>query len=94
MPSLNGITRTAADVVELVDMPDLGSGAARRAGSIPVIRTKASQKWGAFFMTGIEVYPELVEGIPVIRTIRLRLVQANFKDSTYKSWVFFYGIIL
>jgi hypothetical protein len=29
----------SADVVELVDMLDLGSSAARRAGSIPVIRT-------------------------------------------------------
>ncbi len=30
----------SADVVELVDMLDLGSSAARRAGSIPVIRTE------------------------------------------------------
>lgn len=29
-----------ADVMELVDMLDLGSSASRRAGSIPVIRTK------------------------------------------------------
>ena len=28
-----------ADVMELVDMLDLGSSASRRAGSIPVIRT-------------------------------------------------------
>ena len=28
-----------ADVVELVDTPDLGSGAARRGGSSPFIRT-------------------------------------------------------
>jgi hypothetical protein len=26
--------------VKLVDMPDLGSGAARRVGSSPIIRTK------------------------------------------------------
>lgn len=30
----------AADMVKLVDMPDLGSGAARRVGSSPIIRTK------------------------------------------------------
>ncbi|MCE3294921.1 MAG: hypothetical protein K0R65_635 [Crocinitomicaceae bacterium] len=29
-----------ADMVKLVDMPDLGSGAARRVGSSPSIRTK------------------------------------------------------
>ena len=28
-----------ADMVKLVDMPDLGSGAARRVGSSPIIRT-------------------------------------------------------
>tara|TARA_R100000005_G_C4856233_1_gene120007 strand:- start:249 stop:512 length:264 start_codon:yes stop_codon:yes gene_type:complete len=39
LPSLRGNTGTTADVVELVDMLDLGSSAARRAGSIPVIRT-------------------------------------------------------
>ena len=36
-------------MVKLVDMPDLGSGAARRVGSSPIIRTeKASEKSGAF----------------------------------------------
>ena len=29
-----------ADMVKLVDMPDLGSGAARRVGSSPIIRTE------------------------------------------------------
>ncbi len=29
----------SADMVKLVDMPDLGSGAARRVGSSPIIRT-------------------------------------------------------
>ena len=32
-----------ADMVKLVDMPDLGSGAARRVGSSPIIRTKKSE---------------------------------------------------
>ena len=33
------IIRFFADVVELVDTPDLGSGAARCGGSSPLIRT-------------------------------------------------------
>ena len=39
-------------MVKLVDMPDLGSGAARRVGSSPIIRTekKASEKSEAFFV--------------------------------------------
>ena len=40
MPSQIGII-SIADVMELVDMLDLGSSASRRAGSIPVIRTLA-----------------------------------------------------
>ena len=35
-------------MVKLVDMPDLGSGAARRVGSSPIIRTKAQTKVWAF----------------------------------------------
>lgn len=35
-------THNYADMVKLVDMPDLGSGAARRVGSSPIIRTKKS----------------------------------------------------
>ena len=36
-------------MVKLVDMPDLGSGAARRVGSSPIIRTKKSKrKFGLF----------------------------------------------
>lgn len=38
-----------ADMVKLVDMPDLGSGAARRVGSSPIIRTKAQTKVLGFF---------------------------------------------
>ncbi len=33
-----------ADMVKLVDMPDLGSGAARRVGSSPIIRTKKASQ--------------------------------------------------
>gem|GEM_PF-1935948 len=44
-------THNYADMVKLVDMPDLGSGAARRVGSSPIIRTeKASEKSEAFFV--------------------------------------------
>ncbi len=31
-------------MVKLVDMPDLGSGAARRVGSSPIIRTKKASE--------------------------------------------------
>ncbi len=33
-----------ADVAKLVDAPDLGSGAGRRVGSIPFIRTKSLKR--------------------------------------------------
>ena len=39
-----------ADMVKLVDMPDLGSGAARRVGSSPIIRTKSSNESLGFFL--------------------------------------------
>ena len=38
-----------ADMVKLVDMPDLGSGAARRVGSSPIIRTKKASQMRSFF---------------------------------------------
>ena len=41
-----------ADMAELADAPDLGSGVNRRAGSTPVIRTRESvvnQGFTAFF---------------------------------------------
>ena len=42
-----------ADMAKLVDVPDLGSGAARRVGSSPIIRTKNSnQQWLEFFYFG------------------------------------------
>jgi hypothetical protein len=36
-------------MVKLVDMPDLGSGAARRVGSSPIIRTTSFSEMGGFF---------------------------------------------
>ena len=52
-PSLTGFCRHArirtvnidpADVAELADAPDLGSGAARHGGSNPLVRTRRMQK--------------------------------------------------
>jgi hypothetical protein len=40
-----------AGMVKLVDMPDLGSGAARRVGSSPITRTEASLL-RSFFVLG------------------------------------------
>lgn len=44
----------AADMVKLVDMPDLGSGAARRVGSSPIIRTFKISK--TFIYNGLEIF--------------------------------------
>lgn len=41
-----------AGMAKLVDVPDLGSGAARRVGSSPITRTKASLS-RSFFCLGI-----------------------------------------
>lgn len=38
-----------ADVAELADAPDLGSGAARRGGSSPLIRTIEKSRVSALF---------------------------------------------
>ena len=40
-------------MVKLVDMPDLGSGAARRVGSSPITRTEASPFGEAFLFLQI-----------------------------------------
>ena len=43
-------THKVADMAKLVDVPDLGSGAARRVGSSPITRTKSSnESWGFFY---------------------------------------------
>ena len=39
-----------AGMVKLVDMPDLGSGAARRVGSSPITRTESSNESLGFFL--------------------------------------------
>ena len=41
-------------MVKLVDMPDLGSGAARRVGSSPIIRTQIISK--TFIINGLEIF--------------------------------------
>ena len=40
-------------VMELVDMLDLGSSAARRGGSTPFIRTKKAENFLGFFGTSL-----------------------------------------
>ncbi len=40
-------------MVKLVDMPDLGSGAARRVGSSPIIRTESRIKTDSAFFVEI-----------------------------------------
>ncbi len=48
-------------MVKLVDMPDLGSGAARRVGSSPIIRTKkASQSRSFFYVSTFVIDPKLI----------------------------------
>ena len=39
-----------ADMAKLVDVPDLGSGAARRVGSSPITRTKSPNESLDFFL--------------------------------------------
>ena len=59
-------------MVKLVDMPDLGSGAARRVGSSPIIRTKKVQNenFGLFLLDKKDEKFMLSEAevSPVIRT--------------------------
>ena len=42
-------------MVKLVDMPDLGSGAARRVGSSPIIRTEKKPLIEWFFLLFISL---------------------------------------
>jgi hypothetical protein len=57
-------------MAKLVDVPDLGSGAARRVGSSPIIRTKTpiSNGWSFF----IWAYPpqKLRSGFPLYLLFR------------------------
>ena len=52
-------TTIIADMVKLVDMPDLGSGAARRVGSSPIIRTKGFSIEKPFFMSLSQIFIDL-----------------------------------
>ena len=47
-------THNFAGMVKLVDMPDLGSGAARRVGSSPITRTFKISK--ALFISDLEIF--------------------------------------
>ncbi len=46
-----------ADMAKLVDVPDLGSGAARRVGSSPIIRTKKASE---YFFRSFFVYTTII----------------------------------
>ena len=57
--------------------PDLGSGASRRGGSSPFIRTFTNPLFSGFFYAlekGREVYAELVEASPFIRNLQTRFL--------------------
>jgi hypothetical protein len=56
-----------AGMVKLVDMPDLGSGAARRVGSSPITRTEAQTKVWALFI----LYVFYLKKLKIILKIRL-----------------------
>ena len=58
--------RSTADMVKLVDTPDLGSGAARCVGSSPIIRTEKLLNLRSFFF-GIN--------------LSILLVKLNFKNT-------------
>jgi hypothetical protein len=70
-----------ADMVKLVDMPDLGSGAARRVGSSPIIRTKKASQFEKLFCFATLAKlqnPERVKGLnfnyQIINFIRVLLL--------------------
>ena len=51
-----------ADVAKLADALDLGSSAARRAGSIPVIRTIKKICFKSFIYKGLELFLFFIDG--------------------------------
>ena len=58
-------------MVKLVDMPDLGSGAARRVGSSPIIRTKKASQSRSFFLCLF------------LNNIKLKIRQQSLFESIY-----------
>ena len=54
-PKATGLGVTA-DMAKLVDVPDLGSGAARRVGSSPSIRTLKLFFWPSALRLGVYFY--------------------------------------
>ncbi len=57
-------------MVKLVDMPDLGSGAARRVGSSPIIRTEKLLNLRSFFFWSMIKTAVCVKSHPVKITIQ------------------------
>jgi hypothetical protein len=48
-------------MVKLVDMPDLGSGAARRVGSSPIIRTKKASQTEKLFLCNYNIFNSCIK---------------------------------
>ncbi len=73
--------------------PDLGSGASRRGGSSPFIRTFTEPAFSGFFYAqekGREVYPEFAEGSPFIHTHKAEMPNLTgwaFRSMTASSFV-------
>lgn len=53
-PKYSHICNLNADVLKLVDKPDLGSGASRRVGSSPPVRTNPKKLLRVFLFVGLE----------------------------------------
>ena len=71
-------SRLKADVAELVDASDLGSGAARRGGSSPFIRTKISLKLISgfgFFLFSVHIFIKITTLCPKMLTKLLTLLK-------------------
>ncbi|MEN9322505.1 MAG: hypothetical protein RL699_285 [Bacteroidota bacterium] len=60
-------------MVKLVDMPDLGSGAARRVGSSPITRTTSSNICLGFFYTAKREVPPTLRGYYPHHELKLSL---------------------
>ena len=71
-----------AKVAELVDALDLGSSAARRAGSIPVFRTKIFSNYSVCYSVCCPVVSRHIPLNPV------KLFQ-NFPECFHETWVNF-----
>ena len=67
-----------ADMAKLVDVPDLGSGAARRVGSSPIIRTKKASQLEKLFL-----FPSINKKTLSVERVGLKYLQ---KINFYLRW--------